>query len=318
MGKKKKLPYKEGDWFAVPLRDNGYVVGLIAREWDWEILGYFFAPRRKVVPKLNEVKGYKPEDAIYIGRFGDGGFINEKWPIIGQSESWNKNQWPIPLFGKIDSINPNKAWKIKYEDFKDLYTICPEQMIPCSPEEAESFPEDVLHGYGALQIVLSKLLPKDENFENETIDEKHNNIQSENLAISNKEENDEENNEEEDSEEDFEFEDDEEEEDENYKQLLLVYFPLSNMKDETMSDLTEIFEFEDELELIINQNNAGVFDGDEFCLEPQECTLYMYSKDINKLYTLLEDKIRNSYLTKNGYIIKRYGSPGAKEIRIDI
>ncbi len=317
MGKKKKLPYKEGDWFCVPLKDNGYALGLIAREWNWEILGYIFAPRRKILPKLEEVYKYKADDAIYVGRFGDGGFINENWPIIGQSETWNRNEWPIPLFGKIDSINTNKAWKIEYKEFKDLYTISPEQIISCSPEEAILLPQDGIDGYGALQIILSKLLPKDESFDNEIIVGEINNMVSEN------QENDptKKNNEKNDKwviESENEENDDSNDENEYYEQALLVYFPLSNMKDKTMRDLKEIFDFEDELEFIINENIAGVFDGDEFCYDPQECTLYMYSKDVDNLYALLEEKLKKSYLTKNGYIIKRYGPPGAKQIRKNI
>ena len=38
-----KASYREGDWFAVPLRDGGYAAGLIARaNPKGVLLGYFF------------------------------------------------------------------------------------------------------------------------------------------------------------------------------------------------------------------------------------------------------------------------------------
>jgi hypothetical protein len=52
-----KINYREGDWFAVPLRDGGYAVGLVARmDNRGGVLGYFFGPRRDDVPSPSDVE----------------------------------------------------------------------------------------------------------------------------------------------------------------------------------------------------------------------------------------------------------------------
>lgn len=44
---RRKLNYKEGDWFAVPLGGAGYALGLVARVGRRGVtFGYFFGPRR--------------------------------------------------------------------------------------------------------------------------------------------------------------------------------------------------------------------------------------------------------------------------------
>jgi hypothetical protein len=48
-----KVRYRKGDWSAVPLRDAGYGIGLLARaNPESLLLGYFFGPKRDDVPSL--------------------------------------------------------------------------------------------------------------------------------------------------------------------------------------------------------------------------------------------------------------------------
>lgn len=53
----KRLPYREGTWFALPLRKGGYAVGVVARMAPRGriILAYFFGPKRNQIPST-----YKP------------------------------------------------------------------------------------------------------------------------------------------------------------------------------------------------------------------------------------------------------------------
>jgi hypothetical protein len=45
------IKYREGDWFAVPLRNGGFAVGLVARaNPKAALLGYFFGPKTKGYP----------------------------------------------------------------------------------------------------------------------------------------------------------------------------------------------------------------------------------------------------------------------------
>src|SRR5213592_3499242 len=47
----RKLPYREGDVFAVPLQDGAYGIGVVARmDREGAVLGYFFDRRYESVP----------------------------------------------------------------------------------------------------------------------------------------------------------------------------------------------------------------------------------------------------------------------------
>jgi hypothetical protein len=94
-----KLPYAEGTWFAVPLRDGGYASGLVSRmaPTGRVLLGYFFGPRRAAAPRLEDVRGLVPADAVLVQRFGDLYLIERRWPILGRYKDWQRDAWPIPL-----------------------------------------------------------------------------------------------------------------------------------------------------------------------------------------------------------------------------
>ena len=152
---RRKVPYKEGDFFAVPLRTSGYGIGLVARTVKvGGILGYFFPGKYQTVPTLSEVQDKKPHDAFWIRHFGDLGFFNGDWHVIGPIPSWDRADWPVPSFVRTDCISGNH-YRITYSEH-DL-----DQEIECSlieKTEAELLPEDGISGYGALEIRLSNLL----------------------------------------------------------------------------------------------------------------------------------------------------------------
>jgi hypothetical protein len=57
--------YAEGDWFGVALRGGGFGVGLLARKSAGGVLlGYFFGPRRAVLPDLKDLVGLSAGDAV--------------------------------------------------------------------------------------------------------------------------------------------------------------------------------------------------------------------------------------------------------------
>ena len=91
-----KLPYREGTWFGIPLRVEGFGVGLIARSTPSGkvILSYLFGPRRNSVPTLAEVEHLQPKDAVRVLRVGDLSLLTGSWPIIGQAPSWKRADWP--------------------------------------------------------------------------------------------------------------------------------------------------------------------------------------------------------------------------------
>lgn len=111
-----KLPYQEGDWFAVPLHSGGYGVGLIARcDREGGVLGYFFGPKRTKAPTLPEVMDLQPKESVRVLNFGDLGLIDGDWPIIGRTPSWDREQWPVPAFARRDPLS-GRSWKVIYND----------------------------------------------------------------------------------------------------------------------------------------------------------------------------------------------------------
>lgn len=151
----KRLPYMEGDWFAVPLRGGGYAVGVIARasKQGKVLLGYFFRPRHKEVPPLGAVERLSWRDAILVQRFGDLSLIKGDWPIIGRSKTWSRNEWPSPPFMRRDPIL-GKLWKAVYPD--DNPNALPE--VSPLPLEEKGLPEDGVSGSGAIELMLTHLL----------------------------------------------------------------------------------------------------------------------------------------------------------------
>ncbi len=156
MAKKVRL-YKEGDWFAVPLRSGRFALGLIARVGTRGgiILGYFFGPQRENRPNKTDTIGLHRDDAALIRQFCDPGLVSGEWPIIFRPEKWQRSDWPLPTFGHIDIVNSNKAYRREYgNNLSDLFVH--EELITL--EEAQHLPADGLDGHIALQIRLTQVL----------------------------------------------------------------------------------------------------------------------------------------------------------------
>ena len=153
---KKKLPYKEGDWFAVPLQDGGYALGLAARvSRGGAILGYFFGPRHETVPTVEDTQGLTSKDAIYIGVFGDLGLLYGEWSIVHRPDAWQRDPWPMPEFGRVDSIDATIAFRTAYNENRLTEAI---RETRVSPEEARSLPKDSSLGSEGVALHLGRLL----------------------------------------------------------------------------------------------------------------------------------------------------------------
>lgn len=153
------VKYEEGQWFAIPLRDYGYALGIIVRG-NYETqggLGYFFGPRYKTVPDESGVENLGPHDAILIARFGDLGIIQGRWPLIKSSRSFIRGEWPVPKFHRVDALDYSKAWLVEYsQDFSGHDQ--PTRETRCLSSEVKGLPYDSLSGYGAIEIKLTHLL----------------------------------------------------------------------------------------------------------------------------------------------------------------
>jgi len=153
--KRGKLPYREGTWFAVPLRSTGFATGAVTRtsKTGRVIVGYFFGPRRASVAALHEVDGLLPTASALVVRFGDLGLIDGTWPIIGHSETWRRSEWPMPEFISTDPLT-GRSFRVRYDDDDPNKLGIREPLV--APDASLS--PDGLWGAGAVEVRLERLL----------------------------------------------------------------------------------------------------------------------------------------------------------------
>jgi hypothetical protein len=145
----------EGDWFAVPLRDCGFAVGVVARaNKNGVLFGYFFGPRRLNLPAVRDVGGLAARDAALVRTFGDLGLREGVWPLIGAAPEWNRAEWPMPTFGRFEELT-GRAFAVDYGD-DDPNAHPRETQIP--PEDLVRYPKDGMAGAGFIEIELTDLL----------------------------------------------------------------------------------------------------------------------------------------------------------------
>jgi Immunity protein 26 len=159
MEKQKRVSYAEGDWFAVPLRTNGFAVGRVARanHKAGVSLGYFFGPKLGSVPTRGQVEFLRPNSAILVRRFSHLGLLTGRWPRIS-SPKLKRAEWPVPRFLRQDPIT-GKSYTVTYSD----NGITESSLERSSPSDPDLLPKDGVLGDGAVEIVLTKLL--DEEFQ---------------------------------------------------------------------------------------------------------------------------------------------------------
>lgn len=152
----KKRTYCEGDWFAVPLGNDGFAVGLVARvaPKGAVLFGYFFGPRRQLMPTVDDVREFRPSDAVLVGMFGDLFLLQGRWPVIGKVEPWERARWPMPAFGRRVPGH-DLAYRVEYPD--DNPNGLPRE-TRITVEECQHLPSDGLDGARAVEITLAHLL----------------------------------------------------------------------------------------------------------------------------------------------------------------
>ncbi|MGW4876477.1 Imm26 family immunity protein [Streptomyces sp. NPDC004262] len=145
----RKLPYSPGDIFAVPLRDRGYAIGVVARaDGKGIVLGYFFGPRVESLEAAPHARTFEANSAIKVCRFGDLGLIRGKWPVLGRIESWDPAHWSVPDFCRGGDT------RVVYDG--DSLAIIREERL--DSRECQLLPQDGLEGAGFVEIKLTRLL----------------------------------------------------------------------------------------------------------------------------------------------------------------
>ena len=117
------------------------------------MLAYMFGPKRDVLPSLDELDTLRPEQAVRRLRTGDMALLNERWPMLGDSEHWQRDEWPMPSFIRRNE-SLQRAWRATYAD-ADPAKLDREESVPFDTPGLES---DSLYGYGATELLMSKLL----------------------------------------------------------------------------------------------------------------------------------------------------------------
>ncbi|MEK6234968.1 MAG: immunity 26/phosphotriesterase HocA family protein, partial [Planctomycetales bacterium] len=92
--------FAEGTWFGVPLHQEGYAVGVVARHSPSKeiVLAYFFGPRRDSLPETSQLQHLTPDDSLKVLMVGFLGLKEGSWPIIGKTTTWSRDCWPIPQY----------------------------------------------------------------------------------------------------------------------------------------------------------------------------------------------------------------------------
>ena len=118
------------------------------------ILAYFFGPRRKQVPALDELSVLQPHDAIRIWRVGNPGLVDKAWPIIGDLPAWDRAKWLTPQFMRKVELG-RTAWCVTRSD-DDPSKVLKEERIPYGTSGMEI---DTFYGQRAAELALSHILP---------------------------------------------------------------------------------------------------------------------------------------------------------------
>ena len=152
----KRLPYREGSVFLVPLRPGGFGRGVVARcgPRGKVLLGYFFGPT--VEEELVSLQGLRPENAILRIRFGDYASFRGQWKVIGEIAPWCRADWPIPEFLWSDArgVAPDEVVVYTDADF-DKGGIARQERRETIPPGLQG---DGLYGSGIVKFRLSELL----------------------------------------------------------------------------------------------------------------------------------------------------------------
>lgn len=149
----RSLPYAAGDVVAVPLRDRGFALGVVARADGKGIaLGYFFGRRIDAPDGEPGSLDLDPDRASKICRFGDRGIVKGLWPVVGRVAGWDPARWPVPTFCRNGEI------LVRYDD-RTLQIVSERKS---SEPGCTSLPEDGLAGSGFVEIKLTRLVAAQE------------------------------------------------------------------------------------------------------------------------------------------------------------
>lgn len=278
----KGVKYQEGDWFAVPLRNAGYGLCLLARTGPGYLgLGYFFGPKYKSVPKQEDTVAKTPDSAVFVQQFGTGAIVEGSWPKVCRAGDWSRLVWPVPVFGRINEID-NEAWAVTYDD---QCRFVKEEVIPI--ERAQRLPEDGCLGSGAAEILLTKALSDPGSIRPFSLifagDAEQTELQPDELPV---------------------------------EDAVIVRVRLSDDAFGSADERANLENLEDQLEYSLQNSDIGYFDGNEVGMGFWD--LHLYGPNAEVLYAQIEPVLRAFNPPAGSYVIKRFGGFDAKEKTIPL
>lgn len=152
----RKVNYKEGDCFSVPIVSGGYARGVVCRSGHGGLLyGLFFPPICGTLSELSVDEQLVPDYAIYRCICGDRAFRKNEWKVIGGVSNWSRAEWTLPRFLKWDE-DDKKGWLAEYDE----ETLNIKAIIPITEltEDMHDYPKDSVLGYKLVEKRLSQLL----------------------------------------------------------------------------------------------------------------------------------------------------------------
>lgn len=86
------------------------------------------------------------------------------------------------------------------------------------------------------------------------------------------------------------------------------------------TDLSRVFDLEDQLESALQLANSGEFDGNEMAADGKDGYFYMYGPNADILFDTIKPILDSIDFMKGAKAILRYGPPeeGVREVEIDI
>lgn len=157
MESEKKIKINEGVGFAVPLRQGGYGIGLLARQNKGIALGYFFNKVFTSIPEDLDTSDLNYWKIVLIGQFSCMGIQKELWPILKTNFQFKREEWPIPVLKMQDPIT-EQYFSVLYDE-----SLLREKRKKIDKEEADELFGHGLYGYIALEKKLSTLLSSNTN-----------------------------------------------------------------------------------------------------------------------------------------------------------
>ena len=148
-----------GDLFIVQQDDRRIALGLVARGGKRAgKLGYFFRIELYDNAPDKAALTLEPEQAIWIGMFGDLHILRGKWPLIGKLKGFTRDAWPMPVFARhSETFNTSHICTYDENDVCKELETWPSDQVPYYIDTSFVV-EDGLAGAGYVEDYLMKIL----------------------------------------------------------------------------------------------------------------------------------------------------------------